>query len=70
MIHRVEGYNLTLETPDTGYARREILYKAMKDTVCISPKDVDVISRKLKVMLKNGLNPLVVVFEPTAISFE
>ncbi len=64
MIHKVRRYSVTLSTPDLGDGSAEVFYRPLVECVCLSRTDVDDLSRKLKLMLLNGVKPLVVAFEP------
>jgi hypothetical protein len=64
MIHKVRNYSATLTTPDNNEGDIEATYRPLVECVCLSQRDVDDLSKKLKIMLRNGVRPLVVAFEP------
>ncbi len=64
MIHKVGKYSVTLSTPDLGDGNAEVVYRPLVEVVCLNQSDVNDLSRKLKLMLLNGVKPLVTVFEP------
>lgn len=64
MIHKVRNYNATLTSPDTGEGALEVHYKPLIETVCHNQRDIEEITRKLRLILNGGVRPVVTIFEP------
>ncbi len=63
MIHKIQDYSCTLTSPDTGEGCSEITYRPLVEMVCCNQKDIDDCARKLRLILKNGVRPVVTIFE-------
>ncbi len=66
MIHKIRNYSVTLTGPDVvwGDGSLEVRYRPLVERVYQSEKDVADITRSLRLVLRKGLKPVVVVFEP------
>lgn len=65
MIHRIKNYSVTLSSPDMGETGLEVCYKPLSEAVCRNQRDIEEITRKLRLILNGGVRPLVTIFEPS-----
>ena len=64
MIHRIEDYNATLTSPDTGRGGQEVWHRPVIEKVITSMQDIEDIRHSLILIVKAGHRPVVTVFEP------
>jgi hypothetical protein len=64
MIHRIEDYNATLTSPDTGRVGQEVWHRPVVERVIVTNQDIEDIRHSLVLILKAGYHPVAVIFEP------
>jgi hypothetical protein len=64
MIARVTNYSATVATPTVTDRNLDSEYEPLIERVCLNWHDLDEISRQMRLIMKSGEYPLVVVFTP------
>ena len=64
MIARVTNYSATVTAPDIAERNLGGEYEPLLERICTSGHDLDEIIRQMRLIMKGGAYPLIVVFTP------
>ena len=64
MIARVTNYSATVSAPDIAERNLGGEYEPLLQKLCVCGRDFDDFAQQVRLAMKCGIQPLIVVFEP------